>query len=101
MVHIALLLLCLSFDRLNGDTLHLQYGKRLGNALIDVAQTVTLIDCIEECLFRKRCLSVNYWSSVTLCEMNSKTGPLAALIDETRTVFTDIRNWDKVMHTQD
>ena len=98
MIHILQLSLCLLFVPLNGNVL--QFGKRLGRGLIDVVHRVTLIDCIEECLFRKRCLSVNYWRSVLLCEMNSETGNLTALTDDFRTVFTDVQNWDKVFKCQ-
>ncbi|XP_062614121.1 uncharacterized protein LOC134275846 [Saccostrea cucullata] len=70
----------------------IHYGKRILDALIDIVQGVSFIECTEECISRRRCLSVNYWRSILLCEMNSvdTSDSSHVLSDEPRTVFADI-----------
>ncbi|XP_062599870.1 fibrinogen-like protein 1 [Saccostrea cucullata] len=78
---------CLSGQNIEKN---IHYGKRILDALIDIVQGVSFIECTEECFSRRRCLSVNYWRSILLCEMNSVDQSSHLLSDEPKTVFADI-----------
>ena len=50
----------------------LQRGQRLEKRLITNLGGISFLDCVEECLRRTRCLSVNYFQPAHFCEVNYK-----------------------------
>ena len=50
----------------------LQRGHRLEKHLITNLRGSSFLDCVEECLRKTRCLSVNYFQPAHFCEVNYK-----------------------------
>ena len=78
----------------------LQRGYRLEKHLITNLGGVSFLDCVEECLRRTRCLSVNYFQPAHFCEVNyKKKESLPDLYFAKGWYYSERDDWDKVFAT--
>nr|XP_022311567.1 uncharacterized protein LOC111116841 [Crassostrea virginica] len=76
----------------------LQRGHRLEKRLITNLGGISFLDCVEECLRRTRCLSVNYFQPAHFCEVNyKKKESLPDLYFAKGWYYSERDDWDKAI----
>ncbi|XP_061190113.1 lymphocyte antigen 75-like [Saccostrea echinata] len=74
----------------------LQYGYRLDRRMIDSFTDYSILDCVEECLRRKRCKSISYYQGAHYCEINYESRNTSSLmyVQDAGWIYSDIEDWD-------
>jgi hypothetical protein len=80
---------------------HIQWKTRRTKYTFDNIGALNFVECIEECLRRKRCYSVNYSRINLFCEFNSLEDQYNLIFNDIvennpEYIFSDIRVWDAV-----
>ncbi|XP_061190037.1 uncharacterized protein LOC133197868 [Saccostrea echinata] len=65
--------------------------------MIDSFTDYSILDCVEECLRRKRCKSISYYQGAHYCETNyeNRRGASSMYIQDSGWIYSDIEDWDK------
>ncbi|XP_048750885.2 mannose-binding protein C-like isoform X2 [Ostrea edulis] len=77
----------------------LRYGYRLDRKMIDSFVDYSILDCVEDCLRRKRCKSVSYYGGAKYCEINyeNKTTAPNKYLESAGWVYSEREDWDKTI----
>ena len=67
------------------------------NSLISRKHGVSLVNCFRECALHSRCVSVNYFISMQLCDLNSKIkSGVTDFRHNSASVYSEKQNWKLV-----
>ncbi|XP_048764963.2 uncharacterized protein LOC125672790 [Ostrea edulis] len=77
----------------------LRYGHRLDRKMIDSFVDYSVLDCVEDCLRRKRCKSVSYYGGANYCEIHyeDKTTAPNRYLESAGWVYSEREDWDKTI----
>ncbi|XP_062607132.1 ficolin-1-B-like [Saccostrea cucullata] len=95
---VQLLFYKFSISNLIGGFYDIQWKKDQNACTFHYNSGINFIDCIEECLRRKRCVSVNYSRSKLFCEINELASylscPLVQSVEADDFIFSEKSSWD-------
>ncbi|KAK3088584.1 hypothetical protein FSP39_020908 [Pinctada imbricata] len=76
-------------------------GRSLEGYILGIIPYISFEKCIEECLSRRRCLSLNYKQQFPICELNYETkseNSGKTFTVSKGTAYTEMTKWKKVCH---
>lgn len=77
----------------------LKWNKRLHNALIRHVLEGSILRCVKNCLHTTRCKSINYSTTLQICELNYQLGTSSendTIQHEIGSMYGEMRYWDQV-----
>lgn len=58
--------------------------------------TISLLECVKECLITSQCMSINYRQNWNLCDVVLSVSNSSDMDNDTTCVTSDISTWEKV-----